>query len=455
VTIAGVSGEYGKGGDGGGSGFSANPGPANTGQGGEGTYVSLGTGPNGGSGLVAVQYAGSAAGTGGTVNTSGGVTTHLFTTVGSASSLNLSGLNLSTRLGAAQTGVISGSGNLSFSGPGTLSLDAANTHTGTTRAVAGTLNFGNVDAVAASTLDMNAADAGSVGFTLSNQTYNVGGLQGSRDLAVGNNNSLSVGANSASTTYSGAMSGSGGLTEVGTGTMNLSGANAYTGATNVASGTLLVNGSINSSVGGVTVQSGATLGGAGSVGGATTFLNGSMHTPGNSPGLQTFTAGLNYNTGSTFQWELVGNTLGVRGTDFDGVDVGGGPLNIQSGVTSSLVFNGSGSGVDWNNAFWGSNQSWRVFSSLAGMTLTSSTIFDTITTTSDTLGASLAASRVGSFFSWSQAGSDLFLNYTAGGGSGAAVPEPGSCVALALAGLALARRKGGWFRRRADATEPK
>jgi hypothetical protein len=152
---------------------------------------------------------------------------------------------------------------------------------------------------------------------------------------------------------------------------------------------------------------------------------------------------------------LVGNTLGVRGTDFDGVDVGGGPLNIQSGVTSSLVFNGSGSGVDWSNAFWGSNQSWRVFSSLAGMTLTSSTIFDTITTTSDTLGASLAASRVGSFFSWSQVGSDLFLNYTAGGGSGAAVPEPGSCVALALAGLALARRKGGWFRRRADATEPK
>ena len=150
---------------------------------------------------MAVQYSGSAAGTGGTVNTSGGVTTHLFTTVGSASSLNLSGLNLSTRLGAAQTGVISGSGNLSFSGPGTLSLDAANTHTGTTRAVAGTLNFGNVDAVAASTLDMNAADAGSVGFTLSNQTYNVGGLQGSRDLAVGNNNSLSVGANSASTTY--------------------------------------------------------------------------------------------------------------------------------------------------------------------------------------------------------------------------------------------------------------
>jgi autotransporter-associated beta strand protein len=379
----------------------------------------------------------------------------LFTTVGSASSLNLSGLNLSTRLGAAQTGVISGSGNLSFSGPGQLSLDAANNHTGTTRAVAGTLNFGNVDALAASTLDMNAADAGSVGFTLSNQTYNVGGLQGSRDLAVGNNNSLSVGANNASTTYSGAMSGSGGLTKVGTGTMNLSGANSYTGATNVASGTLLVNGSINSSVGGVTVQSGATLGGAGSVGGATTFLNGSMHTPGNSPGLQTFTAGLNYNTGSSFQWELVGNTLGVRGTDFDGVDVGGGPLNIQSGVTSSLVFNGSGSGVDWSNAFWGSNQSWRVFSSLAGMTLTSSTIFDTITTTSDTLGASLAAARAGSFFSWSQAGSDLFLNYTAGGGSGAAVPEPGSCVALALAGLALARRKGRWFRRRADATEPK
>ena len=346
MTIAGVSGEYGKGGNGGlgGSSSAANPGPANTGQGGEGTWVSGSPGANGGSGLVAVQYQGDAAGTGGTVNTSGGVTTHLFTTVGSASSLNLSGLNLNTRLGAVQTGVISSSGNLSFSGPGTLSLNAANTHTGTTRAVAGTLNFADVDAVAASTLDMNAADAGSVGFTLSNQTYNVGGLQGSRDLAVGNNNSLSIGANNASTTYSGAMSGSGGLTKVGTGTMNLTGANAYIGGTTVSAGTLLVNGSLSNSA--VTVGNGGTLGGSGALGALVTVQSGGVLSPGNSPGALA-AAALDLQFGSTTLMQVIGSgsAAGFAGTDYDQIRITtsggltyGGSLNLNFGNSSQLLF---------------------------------------------------------------------------------------------------------------------
>ena len=339
------------------------------------------------------------------------------------------------------SGVLSGTGGFSKVGSGTLGLDGANTYSGTTRASTGTLNLGNVNALAGSTLDMATADAGTVGLTLSGQTYNVGGLQGTRNLAIGDN-TISVGANNASTSYSGSISGTGGLTKAGGGIMTLTGSNLYTGATTVANGKLVLNGAINSSIGGVTIQNGASLGGNGTIGGATTFLNNSMHTPGNSPGLQNFTGGLTYNTGSTFQWELIDNIVADRGDIYDGVDVSGGALDIQAGVTSELVFN-VGSTVDWTDSFWGSNQSWQVFSSLASTTLASTAVFDTITITGDNNSASLASVRAGAFFSWSRIGNDIYLNYSA---TGAAVPEPGSLALLAAAtGVVAARRK---FRRK-------
>ena len=49
---------------------------------------------------------------------------------------------------------------------------------------------------------------------------------------------LSVGANGASTTFSGGMSGLGGLTKVGSGVLTLAGANSYGGGTIVSAGRL-------------------------------------------------------------------------------------------------------------------------------------------------------------------------------------------------------------------------
>ncbi|MEY5020079.1 MAG: hypothetical protein RLZ22_1167, partial [Verrucomicrobiota bacterium] len=133
-----------------------------------------------------VRYKGSSLGSiGGTVTsgtgTAAGYTLHTFTSTGS-SSFDMSSVNMNSRLGTTISGTISGNGGLTFNGPGTLSLAAANTFTGDTRVGSGTLSLNHSDALASSTLNMANSDNGTVAFGLTgNQTYNIGGITGSRD----------------------------------------------------------------------------------------------------------------------------------------------------------------------------------------------------------------------------------------------------------------------------------
>lgn len=219
-------------------------GTANTGGGGGGSAYNGSTqytAAAGGSGLVIVRYQGPQIATGGTATvgtgSSAGYTVHTFTTTGS-SSLAFNGLTFSS-LGATLTGQLTGAGNLTYVSPGTLTLSASNSFTGTTRATAGTLRLGNANALGGSTLDLNAADAGTIAFTAAaGTTYLLGGLSGSRPLSMGDG-SLTVGTNNASTTYSGALSGTGSLTKVGTGSLTLSGSTGHTGGTTVSAGSLV------------------------------------------------------------------------------------------------------------------------------------------------------------------------------------------------------------------------
>ena len=127
---------------------------------------------------------------------------------------------------------------LTKNGNGTLTLSAANQIQGTVRSQQGALIIGNSAALQRSTLDMNVVDSGSVTFG-SFASLALGGLQGARSLSTGSAN-LTIGANGATTTYSGALTGSGTITKSGGGTLILSGNNiGYTGGgSTVNTGTL-------------------------------------------------------------------------------------------------------------------------------------------------------------------------------------------------------------------------
>ena len=105
---------------------------------------------------------------------------------------------------------ISGTGRLIQAGPGTTTLTANNSYTGTTTINAGTLQVGS---------------GGATGTLGTGAVTNSGVLDFNRANAV---------------TYAGVVSGTGTLSQSGAGTTTLSGANTYSGATTIQNGTLQV-----------------------------------------------------------------------------------------------------------------------------------------------------------------------------------------------------------------------
>jgi autotransporter-associated beta strand protein len=188
-------------------------------------------------------------------------------------------------------------------GAGTLILSGANTYSGGTTVSAGTLmagsttGFGSGRASVASgaTLDINGHDV-SIGSLA--DVSGAGGIVTNGD-SVGA--TLTVGSDNTSTTFSGVIQDgthTTALAKVGSGTLTLAGANAYSGATTVDAGTLSVNGSIASSSG-LTVNSGGTVGGTGTLP-STVIASGGTLAPGNSIGTITVNGNLTFNASSTY-----------------------------------------------------------------------------------------------------------------------------------------------------------
>ena len=119
----------------------------------------------------------------------------------------------------------------------------------------------------------------------------------------------------------------GGLTKLGTGTLNLNAVSTYTGPTTVSAGKLLVDGDISASSG-ITVASGAALGGSGTMG-AVAIPSGGTVAPGASISTM-FTGDLTLNAGSLYDWEV------DTGESADLIDITGN-LNLPGAANSVTV----------------------------------------------------------------------------------------------------------------------
>ncbi len=162
-----------------------------------------------------------------------------------------------TNDGGVFSGVIAnGSGDaLSFikTGTGTETLSGDNTYTGSTTIDGGTLQVRSADALPTNTA-VTLANVAGAALNLNGFNVTIGSLAGGG--AVGGNvtlgsGTLTTGGNNTNTTYSGVISGTGGLTVQGTGIFTLGAASTYTGATTV-------NGTLN--LGGISDTIGALYG---------------------------------------------------------------------------------------------------------------------------------------------------------------------------------------------------
>ena len=133
-----------------------------------------------------------------------------------------------------------------------------------------------------------------------------------------------------------------GITKIGAGAVNLTGASTYTGGTTVEAGTLFVNNATGSATGTgtVTVQTGGTLGGAGTVGGDVVLDAGGKLSPGNSPGVMVVEGDLDIsqveNDGSLI-FEIGDPTPG----NYDQVQVSG-ILNLGNLTWADFTFSSGG-----------------------------------------------------------------------------------------------------------------
>ena len=262
---------------------------------------------------------------------------------------------------------ITGTGGVTAVGPGTVVMQAsvANTYTGTTTVLDGTLKLnstavaipgplvigdgiGAVNSAVVNALKSNVIAGSSVvtinsdGELLLTTNQSIAGLVGSGNVVGTGLLNLTV-PSGVTDTFSGVISGSGfKLTKNGPGTQVLSGMNTYTGATAINAGELEVDGMIGP--GPVAVNSGGILGGTGSVNATVNVNNGGEIDPGTAGGgVGTLNAqNVTFKSGSIYHVDLGVTPLGGVANDF----LNGGTFTIKPGAQLQLAptfcaFNGT------------------------------------------------------------------------------------------------------------------
>ena len=214
------------------------------------------------------------------------------------------------------TGDIEGAGALQKSGTGTMVVSGSNTYSGGTIVTAGTLKLGGSNTLPTSG-DVTVASGATL--DLNNNSQTIDALDGAGNVSLGSA-TLSEGGNGGSSTFSGAISGTGGLTKYGNGTLNLTGTNTAIGTLDITDGTVAVNGRWD---GAVDISSGAVLQGTGRISGNVT--NNGSYKPGNSIGTQEISGNYIQSSGGRLEIEVanqdnnsdkirVGSNVAVDGT---------------------------------------------------------------------------------------------------------------------------------------------
>ncbi|MES2920338.1 MAG: autotransporter-associated beta strand repeat-containing protein [Verrucomicrobiota bacterium] len=376
--------------------------------------------------------------------------------------------------------ILGGSGiALTKTTTGTVTLSGANTYTGTTAVNGGTLKVthasglgttaGGTSVAANGVLDLQAAVLAeaitlngtgiSNGGALINSSNTVTGSHTgaitlgsastitasgtgasnlSLNLAGGINNAGFLvtfdGANN--TTVSGTkITGGGGLAKTGAGTLSLSAANDYTGATAIDAGKLVVTGSIGSSA--VTVTGTGTIlasGATGTIGSSVTVNADAILAAGGINTIGTATVGIGgttLNSDSIFSWDLNVTTPGdtASATSYDNV--------LSSSLAGSdaifkIVLGGS---QTFSDNFWNFDHTWNNIISTNGTSggaLDLASVFSSFTYANVNGGAlGTPDSLVEGAFTFTNGGSSLTWS---------AVPEPGSAIAGLLLAAGLLRR---------------
>ena len=156
----------------------------------------------------------------------------------------------SNNLSSQFDGVISGAGTIIKAGTGTLGLTGTNTFGGVGQTVS--VNGGILQYYS----DNNLGDAAN-SVTLNDGTLEtMASITSARAINLSGNGTIDTGNNV--DLFSGVVSGAGGLTKAGSGILNLSGTNTFTGGTTINAGTVVINDatSLGSSSGGLSLNSG-------------------------------------------------------------------------------------------------------------------------------------------------------------------------------------------------------